>query len=619
MHRYFQTFIWFLSLVDFFGITPSSRITFKNNRIYSSCAGRTMTVIVIFSFFGSFSYFGLNMMTRSSPNTIIADEYKDTPDYLNITKDNFFLAFGLKSQNGSYDSDLSIFVPQLSIVAKNKSNVNLNNNTAVSIGLCDIDNDVPKSPQLQEYFQVNSIQGMFCIKNYQPVEMMGSEDSLYYEYIDITIRKCDPTNTTVPCKSDAEISQFINSHDFTMTFTSYAVNSLNYETPLDQHGNYYTVPANDQSKAQIYFFFQHLYVDTDQGIISKDVQSQRAMTKSDEKTYFVQIDSNLNFIEVIFAVDKVVQYYERTYDKLQQVLAQTGGALQILSIAALILTRPIIDFNFYRDLGNEYFEFEIPQKGTEKVVRKKLEISFLEYIYSFFRINDKELIARRRIWDRSKSLLNENLSLGQILNKIAELDKMKYLLFDSNQLLLFEFIPKPIITADQVQNNPLDKKKTLSFSEVRKLNESFFLKKTNWHAHEMKTAYQSLREKRAKTEIDAKILKVVEMKTLGSKLGDINIKGQENKPDGSMIKLVKFKQYAEKVREDFKENDSKEKKGFIDNSNSFRPILPRSEEDDEIIIRESPTPYIPHIDVSSILRDLDSLDTKKELNNTKKK
>ena len=187
MHRYFQTFIWFLSLVDFFGITPSSRITFKNNRIYSSCAGRTMTVIVIFSFFGSFSYFGLNMMTRSSPNTIIADEYKDTPDYLNITKDNFFLAFGLKSQNGSYDSDPSIFVPQLSIVAKNKSNVNLNNVTVVSIGLCDIDNDVPKTAELQEYFQVNSVQGMFCIENYQPVEMMGSEDSLYYEYVPSTI------------------------------------------------------------------------------------------------------------------------------------------------------------------------------------------------------------------------------------------------------------------------------------------------------------------------------------------------------------------------------------------------------------------------------------------------
>ena len=546
-------------------------------------------------------------MTRSSPNTIIADEYKDTPDYLNITKDNFFLAFGLKSQNGSYDSDPSIFVPQLSIVAKNKSNVNLNNVTVVSIGLCDIDNDVPKTAELQEYFQVNSVQGMFCIENYQPVEMMGSEDSLYYEYIDITIRKCDPTNTTVPCKSDAEISQFINSHDFTMTLTSYAVNSLNYDTPLDQHGNYYTVPANDQSKAQIYFFFQHLYVDTDEGVVFEDVQSQRAMTKSDEKTYFVQIDSNLNFIEVIFAVDKIVQYYERSYDKLQQVLAQTGGALQILIIATLILTRPIIYFNFFRDLGNEYYDFEIQEKGSEKPVRKKLQISFFEYLYSFLRVNDKELVAKRKIFDQSKGLLNQSLSLSEILSKIAELDKLKFLLFDSNQLLLFECIPKPIIGADYLLKKPLDRRKNLSFAEVRKLNESFFQRKNNFKAQEIETAYQKVRDKRFKTEIDAKMLKVVEMKTMGSPL--------KNPESGNMKLKSKLRKVDRREREEEneKENNGKEK-NITENSQSFRPILPKSEEEDETMVRESPTLYIPHIDVSSILKDLQSLEKTKTKN-----
>jgi len=296
------------------------------------------------------------------------------------------------------------------------------------------------------------------------------------------------------------------------------VNSLNYETPLDRHGNYYTVPANDQSKAQIYFFFQHLYVDTDQGIISKDVQSQLAMTKSDEKTYFVQIDSNLNFIEVIFAVDKVVQYYERSYDKLQQVLAQTGGALQILTIAALILTRPIIYFNFFKDLGNEYYDFDILEKGSEKPVRKKLQISFFEYLYSFLRVNDKELVAKRKIFDQSKGLLNQSLSLSEILSKISELDKLKFLLFDSDQLLLFECIPKPIIGADYLLKKPLDRRKNLCFSEVRKLNESFFQRKNNFKTQEIETAYQKLRDKRIKTEVDAKMLKVVEMKTMTSPL-----------------------------------------------------------------------------------------------------
>ena len=464
----------------------------------------------------------------------------------------------------------------------------------MEIGLCTKD-DIPQTVELQEYFNVNNITGMFCIKNYQPVEMMGSEDSEYYEYIQLTLQKCDIKNESIACQSDKNLSNFLNTHEFTITFTSYAVDSLNYQNPLNQHGNFFTVPSNDQIKAQTFFYFQHLSVETDDGLIFKGVNTLKAMTKSGEKTYFVPIDENLNFIEVTFSVDKVVKYYERTYDKLQQVLANTGGALQILTMAALIITRPIIYFNFYRDLGNAYFDFDIPEQGRDKPVRKPLQISFYEYLWSFLRVNNSELLNRRRILDKAKILLNETLSLGEILNKLAEFDKMKYLLFDSEQLLLFEYIPKPVVGVDSKDQ----KRKHFSREEFNSLNESYFKRKRDRKLEERNIAYKKVIDKKMKTDMDAKFLKVVEMKGFDSNLRNSS-------------RNTKFKINLEKAR--ISEFSGKEERNLTE-SPSFKPILPRSEED---IVKENMPMFLPHIDVSMILKDLDSIDGKRGKMNKKK-
>jgi len=97
MSQCFKTFWTFLGMVDFYSISPAFRITFQNNRHFSSWIGRFLTILTLCSFIGAFIYFGLNMMMHQNPNTIIAQQYQSNPDYLNITKNNFFMAFGMKN------------------------------------------------------------------------------------------------------------------------------------------------------------------------------------------------------------------------------------------------------------------------------------------------------------------------------------------------------------------------------------------------------------------------------------------------------------------------------------------------------------------------------------------
>jgi len=512
MSQCFKTFWTFLGMVDFYSISPSSRITFQNNHHFSSWIGRFLTILTLCSFIGAFIYFGLNMMMHQNPNTIIAQQYQSNPDYLNITKNNFFMAFGMKNiTSGDFIIDESIYVPEVSIISKNKSMLWLNNVTKITIGPCE-ESDKPTTGNLAEYFLTNPIEGMYCIKDYYPVEMMGSEDSPYYEYISMNLNICSDDTAQNNCKPTEDVENFVNQNEFVLMMTSFSVDPLNYETPFDQHGSLATIPTNTFLLAILELGFQHLIVNTDDGVVFQDEKTQRGIAQSAQQIYYDQRDDGDPFVELIFNVDKVVSVYQRTYAKLQEVLANTGGAIQIITLLSFFLSRPFVYFNFYRDLGNEYFEFEVPTNevnGNTGLEKKKLEFSLIQYIFSFFRRNNATSQGCHRIWNKSKEILDNNLSLSKILRKIVEIEKIKYFLFDEDQLTVFESMPKPIISANE--KGPAVKDNGLLIGEIKKFNDKFFHKEKRGSKIQLKQAYTKIFKKKMKSQMDLRMLQLVEL------------------------------------------------------------------------------------------------------------
>ena len=84
-------------------------------------------------------------------------------------------------------------------------------------------------------------------------------------------------------------------------------------------------------------------------------------------------------VELFIQLGKVTKVYERIYDKLQDVLAQTGGSIKILLIFFAILASPVVHFNFYKDIANEYFDYEFEEKNIIK--KEPLKFGFFHYIY----------------------------------------------------------------------------------------------------------------------------------------------------------------------------------------------------------------------------------------------
>ena len=59
---------------------------------------------------------------------------------------------------------------------------------------------------------------------------------------------------------------------------------------------------------------------------------------------------------------------------------------------------------------------------------------------------------KRQIIDYSVDKLYYHLDILNITKKLMEIDKIKMLLLDPDQLHLFEYLPKPVINVDEIEN-----------------------------------------------------------------------------------------------------------------------------------------------------------------------
>ena len=591
----------FWASLDMFSIKPTSRITFRNNDVYSTRTSQVLTILLFFSCFGIFLYFGLNMFLRKEPDTIISENYQYHPEYLNISKDNFFISFGFKNAANSFFIDETIFSASMVTIAKNKTDVI--KFITVPLKQCDT-KDQPANENMDEYFKENPILGMYCISDYAPAEVQGSEDSVYYEFMQITITTCNNSTSNGTCKSMSEINDFFNNYRFYATMAPFTVDAFNYEEPLSQYGTFVTFPTmNVNIKTSSTITFQHIDIYTDDGIIFQNTTILKGLNKKDERTFCLPRSEPDYIVKLVIGLDKIVKTYKRKYDKLQNVLANTGGAIKMLLIFFAVFATPVVMFNFYLDLGNEYFDF-VSKSDDGKFHKSELKFNIFQYFCSLFMKRDSNSRKKKILFEESKRILNNNLSLSQILEKIVELEKLKFLLLDQNQMVLFNYIPKPVISEDKenVSGENFDGIKPGTFilkkdASIKKWNQnfieqSFSIKKTNLYPY-----YKRIAQKKNKTKIDEKILMLTDLGNF------IQIPPDKKLDENNLRNNNENILTSEEEEEIYEKSPNIPNKDFDDHQT--KTILTKSLNDLKDL--KQPAPFAFCIDTGPILKDLETL------------
>ena len=66
----------------------------------------------------------------------------------------------------------------------------------------------------------------------------------------------------------------------------------------------------------------------------------------------MDFSSNSDLIRCEIKINKNIDIYNRTYKKIQDIFAQLGGIISIIVSFCFIITKPLQDMNFYKDLVN---------------------------------------------------------------------------------------------------------------------------------------------------------------------------------------------------------------------------------------------------------------------------
>ena len=213
-----------------------------------------------------------------------------------------------------------------------------------------------------------------------------------------------------------------------------------------------------------------------------------------------------NLIEFVIRKSTYETIFTRKYKKIQNVLAEMTGFLQIIFFFLYIISSPFIKKEYYETLTNSLYNFELDENDlkTMKNQRKIKRCSTLEtgeklkniktlintvecknenlieigntsqintkkkrsddkLVNYFFKMKEnplnltmtelvKSLFVKKpklleKINQRKTGISNilSQLDLKFILKKFAEIDKIKMLLLNEDQYHLFEYLPKPVI------------------------------------------------------------------------------------------------------------------------------------------------------------------------------
>ena len=384
----------------------------------SSFFGLFLTLAYIFVSLTLFIYQIIKTIQREELRVYDSTMYGIEMPSIEINSDKFYFAFGLEDPStSSRFIDERIYYPKIVFVDKVKVNDELV--TAKQITLeyekCKVEKFGEK---YQSLFIKNELDNSYCLKDTNfNLTLAGGYKYDRMTYLRIRIYPCvNSTENNNSCKPQEVIDRYLSSGFFSIIIKDFGLNPLNYSVPiLPTLQDLYT--TIDKGIMRNYILnFRVTEINTDIGLISEDIKSEKYLqyfkelqtfTFRDEQEYY----NGKSIILVQMKLDDTILIQRRTYTKISEIFSRIGGYMQLMNTAFLLLSSIINKIHSNFKVINNIFKFSLKEN---KIILK------------FFPL--KEFTTKN-----SKNTTNcLIISSNNFKNEKLELDKSKNILKNSN-------------------------------------------------------------------------------------------------------------------------------------------------------------------------------------------
>jgi len=275
----------------------------------------------------------------------------------------------------------------------------------------------------------------------EPFEMglfpYPSNTSVDITELSYTVSKCqNSTQSNITCKSEDEINE-IGPFVKIQADIPNAMYDFNNEINPRTQSYDETIYKLDTSLFKTYTSSMvPYYIKTDIGLINMDYVLDSIDFNSDTTTSDIFTASNGNLFQYNIQFSYNQQTYYRKNQKIYEIFANLGGFLNLLLLLGHLLCYTFNSLYLTHLIVN--YSFNDPKKKADVLDDdKNFKFSLTKYLFPF--------LYKKTIYYKAISNIIEYMDISNIIRRLQDIDKMKFILFDEEQRRYFEMIPKPAI------------------------------------------------------------------------------------------------------------------------------------------------------------------------------
>ena len=374
----------FSSFMDFDMYSQKMGFFYKNKDKISSKFGIFLTIVYIIISLGLFIFYTVQTIKRTNIKVHDSTMYLKELSKLNIDQNLFYFAFGIEDpETSTRFIDETIYYPRVTFFEKIKEGSEL-----TTIEERELEVERCKQEKFGDKYQSLIVEGelnnSYCINDINLTLSRGLKlDRI--SYIKIEIYPCvNNTKNNNYCKSKEIIDQHISGIFFSLLAKDIGLDPSNYSDPIIPTLQNMHTTIDKSFFRDFVLYFGITEVQTDVGLLLEDIhkesyinfiKSTQAFYNRDEKHYY----NGETMCEIQFKLGDDIRIQKRSFMKMTEVFAITGGYMQLISTIFKIISLWSNKLNYEEKIINSLFNI-YPEK--KKVTLKKKLQNKLSYFYN---------------------------------------------------------------------------------------------------------------------------------------------------------------------------------------------------------------------------------------------
>ena len=334
-------------------LSPPITLYFKGQLKHTSIFSAILSIISYISVISFAFYYIIHFLKKSNPIIYSYNRYADEKDTFPLNSSSMFHYINIPNadthENEEIDFDSIRIIGLQKSIEVYASDNNLTKYIHWIYGPCNDKDSANIKHLLKDDFPKKSA----CIRKYFDITTQKyyntNEPNFIWPYIQketsnkkstnygIVVEKCRNDNFNKNCKSLDEINKYLKTKYFAFYFIDQFIDSLNYKSPLIKYSYKLSNGFFPDSFTINHLNFNPVIIKSHRGIVFDDIDIVKSYQFTQNEKIVMNMDETGIIASSYFWIQNVIFYYERIYDRLQDLMRDIGGFGGFINLFAQFL------------------------------------------------------------------------------------------------------------------------------------------------------------------------------------------------------------------------------------------------------------------------------------------